>query len=394
MLKAYQTEIKPTEQQIFIIRNTMGVGRYLYNLFLFTNHWRYVCGLPYWSAYTFSKWLNHEYLDEHPTKCWIKSVHAKSVKQSIINADQAMKKFFKGESGFPKYKSRKRSWGSFYFFKNGKSQFIDCARHRIKIPTLGWVRLKEKGYIPTDNKTNIIKSGTIKEKANHYYLSVLVDQPDTKKMINTGEPIGIDLGIKAFAILSTGETKANIHKSPRVRKLYKRLKRQQRKLSRKYESLKVRKSKMKRGETVTEFNLAKQKLRVQKLHLRLANIRKDYHKKLIHELVKTKPAYVAIEDLNVSGMMKNRHLSRSIAEQGFYDFRIRLTNKCREQEIPIHVVDRFAPTSKVCHACGHKKVDLKLSERTYHCPVCGTTIDRDYHAALNIRDTQHYVLVS
>lgn len=391
LLKAYKTEINPTKEQIFIIRKTMGVGRYVYNLFLDINKQRHETDYYYLNAYAFSKWLNTVYLKENPTEMWIKSVHAKSVKQSIINADQAMKKFFKHQAGFPRFKSAKQDWGKFYFFKNGKSQIIDCERHRIKIPTLGWVRLKEKGYFPVDKTDFTIKNGTISEKAGRYYLSVLVEQPEIIKQVNTNAPIGIDLGIKAFAVFSTGNIKPNINKSAKVKKLRKSLKRQQRCLSRKYESLKIRKSKMKRGETVTKFNLEKQKLRVQKCHQRLANIRTDRNKKLVNELVRTKPSHIAIEDLNVSGMMKNRQLSKAIAQQGFYDFRVRLTNKCKELGISLHLVHRFEPTSKVCHQCGQKKVDLKLSDRIYACD-CGYTTDRDYNAALNIRDTPNFKL--
>lgn len=392
MLRSYKTEIKPTEEQTFIIRKTMGVGRYVYNLFLDINKQRYETDYWYMNAYTFSKWLNNQYLADNPKEMWIKSVHAKSVKQSIINADQAMKNFFNKKASYPRFKSRKHSFGSFYFFKNGVNRFIACERHKIKVPTLGWVRIKEKGYIPTDKVKFIIKSGTITERANRYYLSVLVEQKDTEKQINNGKPIGIDLGIKEFAVTSNRDIKSNINKSLIVKKLRNRLKRQQRKLSRKHEALKIRKTKTKRGESATEFNLDKQKLRVQKLHQRLANITKDQHNKFVHELVKTKPNYIAIEDLNVKGMMKNRHLSRAVAQQGFYDFRVRLTDKCKEVGIPLHIVNRFEPTSRICHKCGHKKVDLHLSDRIYECQCCGYVTDRDYNAALNIRDTQNFKL--
>jgi putative transposase len=392
LLKAYKTEINPTEQQIFIIRKTMGTGRYVYNLFLSINRWRYECGYCYLNAYAFSKWLNNTYLKENTKEMWIKSVHAKSVKQSIINADQAMKKFFKHQAGFPKYKSRKKDWGSFYFFKNGSKQFIDCERHRIKIPTLGWIRIKEKGYFPTDNKLNVIKNGTISEKAGRYYLSILVEQSETIKQDNSKEPIGIDLGVKEFAVFSTGEMKPSINRIKKIKKLEKKLKREQRSFSRKVLSFQARQNKTKRGETATKFNLEKQKLRVQKFHQKLSNIRVDHHKKIVNELVRAKPSYIAIEDLNVRGMIKNRHLARSVAQQGFFDFRVRLTNKCKEFGIPLHIVDRYEPSSKICHHCGHKKVDLRLSDRIYTCDNCDSTTDRDYNAALNIRDTQNFKL--
>ena len=200
--------------------------------------------------------------------------------------------------------------------------------------------------------------------------------------------IGIDLGIKDFAICSNGETYKNINKSSQIRKLEKKLKREQRSFSRKYESYKKLNKNMK-GEA-TRQNIQKQKLKVQKLHQRLDNMRTDYINKVISELVKTKPMWITIEDLNVSGMMKNRHLSKAIAQQKFFEFRTKLLAKCNGYGIELRVVDRFYPSSKICHNCGCIKSDLKLSDRTYHCCECGYTEDRDYNASLNLRDCQTY----
>lgn len=150
-----------------------------------------------------------------------------------------------------------------------------------------------------------------------------------------------------------------------------------------------KRNKSKKGEA-TRQNIQKQKLKVAKLYHRLNQIRTDYEDKTISSLVRTKPAYIALEDLNVSGMMKNRHLSKSIADQRFNSFRIKLTQKAKSLGIEIRIVDRWYPSSKTCHACGYVKKDLKLSDRTYECPCCGLTIDRDFNAALNIRDTKAY----
>jgi len=200
--------------------------------------------------------------------------------------------------------------------------------------------------------------------------------------------IGIDLGIKDFAICSNGNTYKNINKTNQVKKLQKKLKREQRSLSRKYEDYK--KLNKNEREVATRQNIQKQKLKVQRLHHRLDNMRTDYINKVISELVKTKPMCITIEDLNVKGMMKNRRLSKAIAQQKFFEFRIKLQNKCNELGIELRVVNRFYPSSKTCHNCGCIKSDLKLSDRTYICPECGYIEDRDLNASLNLRDCQIY----
>jgi len=272
-----------------------------------------------------------------------------------------------------------------YFVKTDAKAVIRCERHRIKIPTLGWVKLKEFGYIPT---IEIISSGTLSIQAGRYYISVLV-KIDEPQNIETpmSDGIGIDLGIKDFAIVSTGEIHKNINKSSKVKKLNKKLKREQRKLSRKYESLKQRKNN-KEG-VVTRQNIQKQVLTVQKLHQRISDIHLDYQNKIINDLVKTKPNYITIEDLNVKGMMKNRHLSKAIAQQGFYSFTNRLITKAHKNNIEIRKVERFYPSSKLCNECGVIKSDLKLSDRIYKCE-CGYVEDRDLNAAMNLRDAKTY----
>jgi putative transposase len=248
------------------------------------------------SGREFSVWLNNDFLPNNPTFSWVKEVGSKSVKQSIMDADRAFRDFFKGKSRFPKFKKKNKSDVKMYFVKTDAKTTIKCERHRIKIPTLGFVRLKEKGYIPTNK---IIKSGTVSKRAGRYYVSVLVEVPDTKcttKPSNIG--VGIDLGLKEFVFMSDGTQKKNINKSNSIKKLEKKLKREQRKLSRKYESLKKQNKNNKKGEA-TRQNIKKQVLVVQKLHQRLNNMRTDYINKIVNDLVKTKPSYIAIEDLNV-----------------------------------------------------------------------------------------------
>lgn len=387
ILRVYKTEINPTKEQADKIRQTIGVCRFIYNLYLAENKRKYENGEKFFSYVDFSRWLNHNYLKENPDKLWIKDVSTKSVTHSVINANTAFKNFFKGLSKYPRFKKKDKSDVKMYFVRNSAKEIIECERHRIKIPSLGWVRLKEKGYIPTNHNTHIIKSGTVSYKAGRYYVSVLVEEMQLQKEKLNDFGIGIDLGLKEFAVLSNERIYNNINKTQKIKKLEKKLKREQRSFSRMYESYKKRKV---RDETCTKFNYEKQKLKVQRLYHKLNNIRTDYINKCISEIARTKPSYIAIEDLNVSGMMKNKHLSKAIRQQKFYEFRTKLTAKCKELGIELRVVDRFYPSSKTCHNCGCVKHDLKLSERVYKCPECGFTIDRDLNAALNLRDFKIY----
>ena len=385
MLKSYKTEINPTEDQAAKIRNTIGVCRYAYNFFIAENQRRYADGQKYMSGMEFSKWLNNEYIPRNPDKGWIKDVSSKSVKQSILNAHGAFQRFFKKKSGLPSFKKKSRSDVKMYFVKTDAKSVIHCERHRIKIPTLGWVRLKEFGYLPT---SATIKSGSVSCKAGRYFVSVLVDEEDATTSELKEHGIGVDLGITDFAVVSTSDVYENINKTDEMRRLYKKLRREQRGLSRKQEAYK--KTKKLKGES-TRRNIQKQILSVQKVHYRIASIRTNYINQIINDLAKAKPAYIAIEDLNVRGMMKNRHLSKAIGQQCFSEFRTRLTNKCKMLGIELRIVNRFYPSSKTCHECGQIKSDLKLSDRVFKCD-CGYEANRDYNASLNIRDTLSYAV--
>ena len=381
LLKSFKTEINPTEEQKVKIRKTIGTCRYIYNFYLAHNKELHDNGEKFMSGKSFSVWLNNEYLPKNPDKLWIKEVSSKSVKRSIENGCVAFTRFFKHQSAFPNFKKKGRSDVKMYFVKNNPKD-CRCERHRINIPSLGWVRIKEKGYIPTTKDGYVIKSGTVSIKAGRYYVSVLVEIPDMLIDSSNNDGIGIDLGLKNFAIVSNGKTYKNINKSARLKKLEKQLRREQKCLSRKYEYLK-------KGESTQRANIQKQKLKVQKLHHKIDNIRTDYINKTIAEIVKTKPSYITIEDLNVKGMMKNRHLSKAVASQKFYEFRTKLQAKCREKGIELRVVDRWYPSSKTCHCCGAVKKDLKLSDRIFKCS-CGYVEDRDFNAALNLRDVTTY----
>ncbi|HII4442137.1 TPA: RNA-guided endonuclease InsQ/TnpB family protein [Clostridium perfringens] len=393
MKRAYKMEINPTDEQKSKIHRTIGVSRFIYNFYIAYNKEIYEREGKFVSGIDFSKWLNNEYIPNNQEMNWIKEVSSKATKQAIMNGDKAFRDFFKKDKGFPKFKKKKNQDVKAYFPKNNKTDWT-IERHRVKIPTLGWVRLKEFGYIPTNS---IVKSGTVSQKADRYYVSILVEERDIEisngntgiKIFNhNNEGVGIDLGIKEFAVCSDGIKFKNINKISTIKKIEKKLKREQRKLSRKYESLKIRNKNIKEGRA-TRQNIQKQIVKVQKLHQRLANIRTDYINKTVSKIVKQKPSYVTIEDLNVKGMMKNKHLSKAIASQKFFEFKNKLVFKCKQNDVELRVVDRFYPSSKTCSNCGKVNKDLKLSDRLYRCD-CGFTIDRDLNASINLKNAKEY----
>lgn len=389
MLRAYKVELIPTEQQKQKINQSIGICRWLYNHYLTKNKQLYEDyknnliskSDAFMSANYFDKYINNEVkvLDEYK---WVSQCGSKARKKAICNAETAYKRFFKGESRFPRFKKKGKSNVGLYFPKNNKTDWT-IERHRIKIPTLGFVRVKEYGYIPTKSK---VVSGTITEKNGRYYVSVLCDIESKTNSKPKTQAIGIDLGLKEFGVCSNGMVFKDINKTRAIKKLEKKLKREQRKLSRKYENLKQR------GGTATKQNISKQKLKVARLHERLTNIRTDYINKVVSQLIEQNPSSITIEDLNIKGMMSNKYLSKSISQQKFYEFRAKLTNKCIQNSIELRIVDRWYPSSKTCSQCGSYKSDLKLSDRIYKCNGCGIEIDRDFNASLNLKYATTYKL--
>ncbi|PVE15216.1 transposase [Clostridium perfringens] len=387
----YKMEINPTQEQKSKIHQTIGVSRFVYNFYIARNKEIYKKEGKFVSGIDFSKWLNNEYIPKNQDMKWIKEVSSKSTKQAIMNGDKAFRDFFKKAKGFPRFKKKKNQDVKAYFPKNNKTDWT-IERHRVKIPTLGWVRLKEFGYIPVNS---LVKSGTVSRKADRYYVSILVEETDIeisngntgiKIFNNNNEGIGIDLGIKEFAVCSDGIKFKNINKTSTIKKIEKKLKREQRKLSRKYEGLKIRNKNIREGRATSQ-NIQKQIVKVQKLHHRLTNIRTDYINKTVFSIIKQKPSYITIEDLNVKGMMKNKHLSKAIASQKFFEFKTKLMSKCKQNNIELRIVDRFYPSSKTCSQCGKIKKDLKLSDRIYKCN-CGLAIDRDLNASINLKNVK------
>ena len=395
LLKAFKTEIAPTKEQGMKVIRSIGVARFLYNQYIAYNRRLYKMyqrgqldkkQKHFVTANDFDKYVNQKLKIGLP---WIDQCGSKARKKALVNAEQAFRRFFDGVSGFPNFKKKANQNVKLYFPKNNKGDW-KIWRHKLMIPTLKQVRLKEFGYLPA-GLTAI--SGTVSYVAGRFYVSVVVDI-DEKSKYNKDleasyhtvtEGVGIDLGVKDLAIISDGKVFKNINKSSKVKRLERRLRREQRRLSRKYES------KKKGGKTATvSANIEKQKLKVQKLHQRIDNIRKDYENKTVHEIVKQKPRFITMEDLNVKGMMKNRHLVKAVAAQRFFSLLSKLKRKAEIIGIEFRTVDMFYPSSKTCHSCGHIHKGLKLKDRVYVCPECGYTADRDFNASLNLRDAKEY----
>ena len=386
MYKALKIELKLTVSQKIKVCQTIGTERFIYNEYIKYNQEQYKLGNKFISANDFSKYLNNIYLPNNPDKKWIKEVSSKSVKQAMIYGEKAFKNFFKGLSAFPVFKKKGKNELGAYFVKNNKKDF-EFYRHKIKIPTLKFVRVKEYGYIP---KNAIIKSGTITKIADRYFLSLIMKVEDSVKATNTSSKgLGIDLGIKDTAICSDGRVFKNINKTIKIKKLKKKLKREQRKMSRSIEYSKSKKIKLKE---LKNFN--KKKLKVQRIFYRLNCIRDDYNNKMVNEITRAKLKYITIEDLKVSNMIKNKHLSKAIQEQNFYAIRTKLINKCKERNIELRLVDTFYPSSKTCSCCGNIKKDLKLNDRNYKCYNCGIEIDRDYNASINLEKANIYKIIA
>ena len=383
MLRGFKTEILPTAEQALKIRKTLGICRYLYNLYLAENFKLYetLCKGFFVNGYDFDKYVNHVVKKE---LTWIDECGAKARKQALMNAQRALTNYMQGKSHRPRFKKKRQQKVKAYFPKNTKGDWT-IWRHKLQIPTIGVVKLKEKGYLPTSLKVN---SGTISYKAGRYYISVLIDLPEKKSEKPQGKGIGIDLGVKELAVMSNGFIKKNINKTPRIKKLESKLKHEQKCLSRKYEL------KKKRGEKTTTYsaNIEKQVVKIQRLYQRLTNIRVDYENKSISEIINRKPRFIVLEDLNVKGTMKNRHLSKAIASQRLSYFRAKLTIKAKEHNIEVRIVDRFYPSSKKCSQCGLIKKDLKLKDRIYRCE-CGFELDRDLNAAINLKNAKEYKIV-
>ena len=320
---------------------------------------------------------------------WLSTISNNVAKQSVKDACNSYKRFFKGYSSFPKFKSKKKTKPSFYQdnigikFTETHVKFEGFASSKKKNKQkVNWVRLAERGRIPTDCKYS---NPRVTFDGINWWLSVGVEYGDNTKFPKN-DGIGIDLGIKDLAICSDSHTYKNINKSTTIKKLNKKKRRLQKQLSRKYEANKI---KNERGGICycKTNNIKKLENKLLKLNHRISNIRNNYQHQVTSEIIKREPSFIVLEDLNIKGLMKNRHLAKAIQEQSLYEFKRKLSYKAEWNNIKIVEVSRFFPSSKTCSCCGSIKSDLELSDRTYKCDSCGIELDRDYNASLNLK---HY----
>ena len=379
MVKAIKVMLIPNNVQKTKLFQYAGASRFAYNWALAREKENYEKGGRFIPDTELRKEFTR--LRNSDEYAWLLNVSNNVTKQAIKDACSAYKNFFKGLQRYPRFKAKKKSMPKFYQ-DNIKIQFRDTHvkfegfsfSRKANKQKLNWVKLAEHGRIPTDAK---YRNPRVSFDGLNWWISVCVEFPDCRDRSNH-DGIGIDLGIKDLAICSDGNTYKNINKSQTVKKLEKCKRRLQRSISRKYEHNK------KGGSYCKTNNIVKKEKLLLKVNHRLANIRKDYLNQTTSEIVNRKPRFICIEDLNVSGMIKNRHLSKAVQNQGFFEFRKQLEYKCNDRGIQLIVADRFYPSSKRCSCCGKIKKDLRLSDRTYKCE-CGNVIDRDFQASINLK---------
>lgn len=379
MIRSIKVRLRPNNKQLTRLFQYAGCARFAYNWTIAREQENYSQGNKFLSDCELRREFTQlKKLEDYK---WLNAISNNVPKQAIKDACNAYINFFKKQSKYPKFKSKKRSKQS--FFQDGsKIKFTDThvkvegfpmSKKRNK-QKLNWIKLCEKGRIPTNCK---YVNPRFTYDGLYWYVSVSIEVDDELNL-PSNEGVGIDLGLKDLAICSDGNTYQNINKAQRVKKLEKRRRRLQRSISRKYNM-------NKKGESYKKTcNIIKREKELLKVIKRLTNIRRNHLHQTTSEIIKRKPSFICIEDLNVSGMMKNRHLSKAVQQQSFYEFRRQIEYKSAWNNIPVIIADRFFPSSKLCSCCGMIKKDLKLSDRIYKCE-CGNIIDRDFQASLNLK---------
>lgn len=390
MIKSIKVMLKPNNKQTSKMFQYAGTARFAFNWALATEKENYNNG---------GKFINDGELRKRFTQLkktdeysWLNSISNNVTKQAIKDACNSYKNFFKGNSKFPKFKSKKKSTPSFYQ-DNVKIKFTKthvkvegfASSKKSNKQKINWIRLAEKGRIPFGENVKYMNPRFTFDGLN-WWVSVGIET-DSNYSPSKTEGIGIDLGIKDLAICSDGKVYGNINKTKIIRQLEKKKRRLQRKISRKYQMNKEG-SRYKKTR-----NIIKSEKQLLKVSRRLTNIRHNYIHQITSNIVKRKPSFIVLEDLNVKGMMKNKHLAKAVQQQCFYEFRKQVEYKSNWNNIRFILADRWFPSSKLCNRCGEIKKDLKLSDRTYHCK-CGNVIDRDYQASINLKQYGENVIQS
>ena len=386
MIRSIKVRLSPNNKQLTKLFQYAGCARFAYNWAIAREQENYKQGGKFLSDCELRREFTQ--LKKLPKYKWLNEISNDVTKQAIKDACNAYKRFFKGQCKHPKFKSRRRSPPSFYQ-DNIKIQFTNThvkiekfsmskKRNKQKI---NWIKLCEKGRIPTNCKYT---NPRFTYDGLYWYVSVGIEVDDNTTF-PSNEGVGIDLGIKDLAVCSDKNTYNNINKTQKIKKLEKRKRRLQRSISRRYEQ-------NKKGVNYCKTcNIIKREKELLKVSKRLTNIRHDYLHQITSEIVKRKPNFICMEDLNVSGMMKNKHLSKAVQQQSFYEFRRQIKYKSEWNNIQVIIADRFFPSSKLCSCCGNIKKDLKLSDRIYKCE-CGNVTDRDFQASLNLKTYGENVL--
>ena len=367
MILGRKVRLFPSEEQEKALWRSAGTARFVYNWTLARQEENYNNGNKFISDNDLRKEITQ--VKKEDEYRWLSEVSNNVAKQAVKDACAAYKRYFKKVSEKPKFKSRKRSKPSFYN-DNMKIKFRESS---VLLEKVGWVSI-EKNQIPLGKKYS---NPRVSYDGKYWYVAVGVEM-EKPELALTGESLGIDVGIKDLAVCSNGKVYKSINKSKGMRKKEKKLRRLQRQVSRKYEMNKS-------GEKfIKTSNIVKLEKQIKLVHRKISNTRNNYLHQTTSEIVKTKPSRVVMENLNIRGMMSNRHLAKAIGKQGLYEFRRQLKYKCEFNGIEFVEADTWYPSSKTCSECGHVKTRLSLSERTYICEECGCVIDRDYNASINL----------
>lgn len=383
MIKSIKIQLKPNNKQNTKLFECAGVARWAYNWTLARQQENYKNGGKFLSDGELRRKLTK--LKQTEEYAWLNNYSNNITKQAIKDACRAYKNFFEGRAELPKFKSKKKSKPSFYV-DTTKIKITDTHIKLEKLTIskksnkqkLNFVKLAEKGRIPVGENVKYINPRVSFDGIN-WWISVGIEYPDNN-VVPTNEGIGIDLGVEKLATCSNGIAYKNINKTYKIKKIEKRKKRLQRKVSNKYE-----KGKEENCYKKTK-NIVKLEKQLRKLNQRLTNIRHNYLHQITADIIRRKPSFITVEDLNVMGMMKNKNLAKAIQEQCFYEFYRQLKYKSEWNNIKFIVADRYFPSSKKCSCCGTYKKDLKLSDRKYVCENCSSVLDRDYNASLNLKN--------